>query len=96
MATWAGSLFGGGRAGGGDVLEGRGYWVGEQGPEWFQPRTAGTVLPNGESMAMARGRGRDVNVTQVFNNPVMADRATQSQKAKQEAAFAARQMSRNN
>ena len=57
VASWAGSLFGGGRAGGGDVLPDRGYWVGEQGPEWFQPRTAGTVMTNGESMAMA-GRGR--------------------------------------
>lgn len=55
VASWAGSLFGGGRAGGGDVLEGRGYWVGEQGPEWFQPRTAGTVLPHEESMRRTSG-----------------------------------------
>ncbi len=55
VASWAGSLFGGGRAGGGDVLEGRGYWVGEQGPEWFQPRTAGTVLPHEESMRRTGG-----------------------------------------
>ena len=52
------SSFGGSRAGGGDVLEGRGYWVGEQGPEWFQPRTAGTVLPHEESMQRARGSER--------------------------------------
>ena len=57
VASAVGSFFGGGRAGGGDVLEGRGYWVGEQGPEWFQPRTAGTVMTNADSMAMA-GRGR--------------------------------------
>lgn len=57
VASAVGSFFGGGRAGGGDVLANRGYWVGEQGPEWFQPRTAGTVLTNGESMAMA-GHGR--------------------------------------
>lgn len=90
------SSFGGSKAGGGDVLANRGYWIGEQGPEWFQPRTAGTVLSNGESMVMARGRGRgrDVNVTQVFNNPVMSDRATESQKARQQAEFAARHMSR--
>lgn len=55
VASWAGSLFGGARAGGGDVLEGRGYWVGEQGPEWFQPRTAGTVLPHEESMRRTGG-----------------------------------------
>ncbi|WP_454259519.1 phage tail tape measure protein [Pseudoxanthomonas mexicana] len=58
VASWAGSLFGGSRAGGGDVLEGRGYWVGEQGPEWFQPRTAGTVLPHEKSMQRARGSER--------------------------------------
>jgi len=52
------SSFGGSRASGGDVLEGRGYWVGEQGPEWFQPRTAGTVLPHEESMQRARGSER--------------------------------------
>lgn len=50
--------FGGSRAGGGDVLANRGYWVGEQGPEWFQPRTAGTVLPHEESMQRARGAER--------------------------------------
>lgn len=58
VASWAGSLFGGSRAGGGDVLANRGYWVGEQGPEWFQPRTAGTVLPHEESMQRARGAER--------------------------------------
>jgi len=52
------SSFGGSRAGGGDVLANRGYWVGEQGPEWFQPRTAGTVLPHEESMQRARGAER--------------------------------------
>lgn len=49
------SSFGGSRAGGGDVLANRGYWVGEQGPEWFQPRTAGTVLPHEESMRRTGG-----------------------------------------
>lgn len=52
------SSFGGSRAGGGDVMANRGYWVGEQGPEWFQPRTAGTVLPHEESMQRARGAER--------------------------------------
>jgi len=88
------SSFGGSKAGGGDVLASRGYWVGEQGPEWFQPRTAGTVLPNGESMAMAGGRQRSVRVEQHFHNPVMNNRETEAQKASRQAAFAARQLER--
>lgn len=95
LASWAGSFFGGGRAGGGDVMSDRGYWVGEQGPEWFQPRTAGTVLPNGESMAMAGGRGRDVRVEQNFYNPILADRATDTQRQQQSGRKAQRAISRN-
>lgn len=38
--------FGGARAGGGDVMAGRSYLVGESGPERFVPRTAGTIVPN--------------------------------------------------
>jgi hypothetical protein len=95
LASWAGSFFGGGRAGGGDVMTDRGYWVGEQGPEWFQPRTAGTVLPNGESMAMAGGRRREVRVEQNFYNPVMADRATDTQRQQESGRKAQRAISRN-
>ncbi|WP_363797830.1 phage tail tape measure protein [Lysobacter firmicutimachus] len=40
-----GWLFGGGKAGGGDVFGNRAYLVGEMGPELFVPRTAGSVLP---------------------------------------------------
>jgi tape measure domain-containing protein len=39
-----GGLF---RAEGGPVTAGQPYIVGERGPEWFVPRQAGTVLPNG-------------------------------------------------
>jgi tape measure domain-containing protein len=39
-----GGLF---RAEGGPVAGGQPYIVGERGPEWFVPRSAGTVLPNG-------------------------------------------------
>lgn len=41
VANWQG------RAAGGDVFPGRGYMVGERGPEPFIPRTAGTILPTG-------------------------------------------------
>ena len=57
IGSWVGTMFGGSRAGGGDVLGGRGYWVGEDGPEWFQPRTTGTVVPNDRAMAAAGAGG---------------------------------------
>lgn len=38
--------FGGFRAAGGSVAAGTGYIVGEKGPEWFQPNTGGTIIPN--------------------------------------------------
>lgn len=40
------TAFGGARAGGGPVNPGNGYVVGESGPEWFSPRTTGTIIPN--------------------------------------------------
>lgn len=56
------SLLGGllglpGRATGGPVAPGRGYVVGERGPELFVPTSSGTVLP------AAAGGGREVRVT---------------------------------
>ena len=38
---------GSGKAGGGRVLPGISYPVGERGPEMFRPQTAGTIIPNG-------------------------------------------------
>ena len=40
------AVFGGSEAGGGDVISGRSYLVGEQGPEMFVPRTTGTIMPS--------------------------------------------------
>ena len=51
-----GSLFGGGKASGGPVSAGKGYIVGEKGPEWFQPGTSGTIVPN-------HAMGGGVNIT---------------------------------
>lgn len=59
-------LFGGSRAGGGDVMSGRSYLVGEQGPEMFVPRTAGTIVPNQRGQDSG-GRVINVNVTAVPN-----------------------------
>lgn len=46
--------FGGGRARGGDVMPGKWYLTGEQGPEIIVPKAPGVVIPNG---AMMGGRG---------------------------------------
>jgi len=48
-------LFEGFRAGGGPVTGGRGYIVGENGPEWFQPGTNGSIIPNGRLSTMSGG-----------------------------------------
>jgi len=42
------------KAEGGPVSAGRGYVVGEKGPEWFEPGTSGTIIPND---AFRRGGG---------------------------------------
>lgn len=53
------SIFGlPGRATGGPVAPGRGYLVGERGPELFVPTSAGRVEPS-----LGGGKGRDVNVS---------------------------------
>lgn len=58
LAGLAGSIFGlPGRATGGPVAPGRGYVVGERGPELFVPTSAGRV-----EASLGSGRPRDVNV----------------------------------
>lgn len=42
-----GSSFAGNKAGGGDVMAGRKYRVGEMGAEWFIPKTDGIIVPHG-------------------------------------------------
>ena len=41
-----GAMFGGNRQSGGGVNPGRGYIVGERGPELFLPQSSGTIVPN--------------------------------------------------
>jgi TP901 family phage tail tape measure protein len=51
--------FGGRRAGGGPVASGRGYLVGEMGPELFVPSSGGgTIIPNNQM-----GGGAKINIT---------------------------------
>lgn len=48
-----GSLFGGPRAGGGDVDPNHAFLVGERGPELFVPPSQGTIVPHEQTMAAA-------------------------------------------
>jgi hypothetical protein len=53
------------RAGGGSVIGGGAYVVGEKGPELFVPNTGGTVIPNS---AAAGGMVQEVRVTGRIRN----------------------------
>lgn len=55
------AIFGGAKATGGDVIAGRSYLVGEQEPEMFVPRTAGTIVP--VSAMGGGGGGSTTNIT---------------------------------
>lgn len=56
LSGFVGSLlFGGFRAQGGPVDQGRAYIVGEKGPELFVPKTSGNVVPNNQMQGKASG-----------------------------------------
>lgn len=55
------SLFGGARANGGPVMAGMGYLVGEHGPEFFQPSSAGSISTNAATRQLSGG-GSPINV----------------------------------
>lgn len=67
IGTFFGGMF---KAEGGPVAAGKGYMVGEQGPEWFKPNTSGAIVPN-----HAMGGG---GTTIVNNNFTVGDVATVS------------------
>jgi hypothetical protein len=69
-------IFGGGMAGGGDVTPGKAYVVGERHPEFFVPRSAGTIHP---SLAMAGGGHRTSIVNMTVNGVSDADSFRRSQ-----------------
>lgn len=54
-----GTPFGGGRATGGPVRAGTAYLVGERGPEIFQPRIGGNIIPNS---AIGAGSAPQINL----------------------------------
>lgn len=59
------TAFGGAKASGGPVDAGKGYIVGERGPEWFSPRTNGTIIPN---HLLDGGGGNSTDVTNITYN----------------------------
>jgi hypothetical protein len=88
------SAFGGGKAGGGDVFGNTPYLVGEQGPEMFVPRTAGTILTAGQTAGMGRG-GNVMNLNNSFILAAPTSQRTQEQIA-QRAGFEVEQAQRRN
>lgn len=54
-STLGSMSFGGPRAGGGPVSAGRGYIVGENGPEWFAPNSGGNVINRQQLDALGVG-----------------------------------------
>ncbi|MGQ4661352.1 hypothetical protein [Lysobacter sp. F6437] len=89
-----GAIFGGGKAGGGDVFGGTRYLVGEEGPEMFVPRTAGTILPASQTAAMTGGGG-GFNQTLQFALAAPTDPRTQQQIA-QRVGFETQRASNRN
>ncbi|MCC6926112.1 tail tape measure protein [Novosphingobium sp.] len=79
------SLFGlPGRATGGPVSPGRGYMVGERGPELFVPTSAGRIE------AMLPGRGRDVKVSITIAAPQGTSAPQALQRSSRQVASAVR------
>jgi hypothetical protein len=69
---WLGSIFGGGRQGGGEVHPGFSYDVGERGPERFVPAVAGRIEPAANGMGGGVTVNLDMGQTQGAANPAAA------------------------
>jgi hypothetical protein len=85
-ASWLDSLIGffgsSARANGGPVMAGQGYLVGERGPEFFQPSSSGTIVPNGATRQMSGGNR---SVTTIINVQPSTTRRTADQIAQANA-----------
>ena len=87
LGSAIGSLFGlPGRATGGPVSPGRGYVVGEGGPEVFVPTSAGRIEPNQGN----RSVGRDVRVAIQLNAPRGESAPTSLKRSSRQLASAVR------
>ncbi|MGV0986039.1 MAG: phage tail tape measure C-terminal domain-containing protein [Limnohabitans sp.] len=58
------------KADGGPVAGGQPYIVGEQGPEWFVPNGAGTIVPNGKSAGTTSSPGGSDSGTVTAQAPI--------------------------
>ncbi|MDE2595764.1 MAG: tail tape measure protein [Sphingomonadales bacterium] len=76
-----------GRATGGTVAPGRGYLVGERGPELFVPTSAGNVMPHG---ANGSGAPREVRVSINVVAPRGGDAPQALQRSSRQVASAVR------
>ena len=82
-----GSIFGlPGRATGGPVSPGRGYLVGERGPELFVPTSSGRV----ETMGGGEGKSRDVRVAIQLSQPRGTSSPTALKRSSRQVASAVR------
>lgn len=87
LTSSLGALFGlPGRATGGPVSPGRGYVVGENGPELFIPTSAGRIAANGAGAA----QGRDVRVAIQLSAPRGTSAPTAMQRSSRQVASAVR------
>lgn len=75
-----------GRSTGGPVAPGRGYIVGENGPELFVPTSSGRIAANGSNAAP----GRDVRVAIQLASPVGTAAPTAMQRSSRQVASAVR------
>lgn len=90
-SSFGSSNFGGPMASGGPVQPGKAYIVGEDGPEWFMPKSSGSILPNGTAPG---------NVVYNINIPLTAptgsvNRQTLDQISSAALSGAQRSMARN-
>lgn len=72
IGSFISSLFGGARAMGGPVSQGRTYLVGERGPELFAPGRSGTIVPNSPDLENLSGGvsmagGRNVTMSMAID-----------------------------
>lgn len=87
LGSSLGALFGlPGRATGGPVSPGRGYVVGENGPELFVPTSSGRIAANGGSASP----GRDVRVAIQLSSPRGTSAPTAMQRSSRQVASAVR------
>lgn len=65
-------MFAGSRERGGDVIGGRSYLVGENGPEMFTPRSTGSISPNGSGGTIVQNINISTGVAQTVRAEVMS------------------------